>query len=246
MSFALGADNQATIKAFYTNLRSPGHHIATEILQMAKQVHKRRSKAKYKLTIRWTAGHEGIEGNEAADREAKLAAEGRSSAKSHLPAYLRKPLLINLAAIKRAYHDTLKARWAKEWKGSPRGRCTTCINDSMPLKRFLGTISQSKLSCEAASRIAQLRLAHAPVNQYLKCIGRVDSARCPACGAEEETIKHLLLTCPAYAHKRWALDKQAKKQHKQLTMVTLLGEQSMAILLANYIDAMHRFKDKDE
>ena len=245
-SFALGVDNQAAIKAFHTNLRSPGHHIATEILRMAKQVRKRRSKVKYKLTIRWTAGHEGIEGNEAADREAKLAAEGQSSAKSHLPAYLRKPLLTNPAAVKRAYHDALKARWAEEWKGSPRGRRTIRIDHSTPSKGFLGTISQSELSRKAASRIVQLRLAHAPVNQYLKRIGRVDSARCPACGAEEETIEHLLLACPAYAHERWALDKQAKKQRKQLTMATALGERSMAIPLANYIDATHRFKDKDE
>jgi hypothetical protein len=85
-----------------------------------------------------------------------------------------------------------------------------------------------------------------PVNQYLKCISSVDSARCPACGANEETTKHFLLLCPVYAYERWALNKQAKKQHKWLTIETLLGEPSMAIPLANYIEATHRFGNISE
>ena len=83
---------------------------------------------------------------------------------------------------------------------------------------------------------------HAPVNQYLKRIGKVDSAQCPACGAEEETIEHLLLRCPSYEHERWALARQARKQRKYMTMETLLGTPEMVIHLANYIDATNRFK----
>jgi hypothetical protein len=74
----------------------------------AGQIQKRKKKTKYALIIRWTAGHEGIEGNEAADVEAKKAAEGQSSEKHLLPTYLRKLLLINPTAIKRTYHDLLK------------------------------------------------------------------------------------------------------------------------------------------
>ena len=43
---------------------------------------------------------------------------------------------------------------------------------------------QKELSRAAASHIAQLRLTHAPVNHCLNCIGKVDGARCPACGDE--------------------------------------------------------------
>ena len=75
-TFALGSDNQAAIKAFQSNLRSSGHHLAREALRIAHQILHRKRKTKYALTIRWTAGHEGIEGNEAVDREAKKAAEG--------------------------------------------------------------------------------------------------------------------------------------------------------------------------
>jgi hypothetical protein len=55
--FAIGVDNQVTIKALSSPVRSPGHHIAREIIRLANQVQKRRSKRKYSLTIRWTVGH---------------------------------------------------------------------------------------------------------------------------------------------------------------------------------------------
>jgi hypothetical protein len=205
-------------------------------------VQKRRNKAKYSLTIRWTAGHEGIEGNKKADREVKKAAEGASSDRKLLPVYLRKPLPMNPAAVKRAHHDMLKRRWAEKWRRLPRGRRAGQIEESTPSKKFITSISQSELSCKAASQIAQLRIGHAPLNQYLKRISRVDSDRCPACGADMETTEHYLLLCPVYAYERWALGMQARKQGNLLTLKTILGEQGMAILLANYIDMMHRFK----
>ncbi|KAH9957196.1 hypothetical protein BC827DRAFT_1092493, partial [Russula dissimulans] len=73
-------------------------------------------------------GHEGILGNELADEEAKRAALGHSSDKPSLPRYLRKPLLINPAAVKRAHHDKLKSRWSSVWKTSERGRKIAAID----------------------------------------------------------------------------------------------------------------------
>lgn len=242
----LGVDNQAAIKAFKSNLRSPGHHLAREALRIAGQIQKSKKKTKYALTIRWTAGHEGIEGNEAADAEAKKAAEGHSSEKHLLPAYLRKPLLINPAAIKRTYHDSLKNSWTENWRQSPRGRKMRRTDKSTPSARFINAISSSKINRETASRIAQLKLKHIPLNTYLKRIGRAASTRCPACGAEEETIDHFLLDCPNYAHERWALNKQAVKIGKQLTMDTIIGEQEMLEALARYIEATHRFAQNGE
>jgi hypothetical protein len=136
------------------------------------------------------------------DREAKRAAEGYSSEKHLLPPLARKPLLINPTAIKRAHHDTLKAHWKMGWKTSDRGKRDAHFNKAMPSKKFLKTISQSKLSHEDTSCLSQLRIAHAPVNQYLNRIGRVSSARCPACGNKSETVEHLLLRCPNYAYER--------------------------------------------
>jgi ribonuclease HI len=239
---AIGCDNQAALKAFQSDLQSPGHHIVREIILMANKELKKKGRRKLKLIMRWTAGHKGIEGNKLADREAKRAAEGFSSDKHLLPLYVRKPLPTNPAATKRAHHEALKALWKTWWKASERGRRDALLDKATPSKKFLKIISQSELSHEDSSRITQLRLTHAPVNQYLNRIDRANSARCPACGDESETVEHFLLWCPNYAHERWELDQQAKKWRKRLTLGTLLGCPKMAIPLAKFIKSTGRFQ----
>ncbi len=51
-------------------------------------------------------------------------------------------------------------------------------------------------------------------------------------------MKHFLLLCPAYTHKRWALKKSIKGKP---TLKTLLGDHTAALLLNNFIKATHRF-----
>ena len=220
----VGMDNQAAIKAFDSEFRNPGHHLAREALRAATHLKKKSKKSEHKLTIRWTAGHEGLEGNELADREAKEAAKGKASDTKQLPPYLRKPLLINPAALKAAHNAKLKKEWQEDWKKSERGQAAALIDETTPSSRFLKLISNPKLSREAASKISQLRLKHFPLNGYLKRIRRVDSARCPACGEDTESIEHFLLRCPSYAHERWTLAHHARKKHKPLTIKTLVGD----------------------
>ena len=117
-----------------------------------------------------------------------------------------------------------------------------CIDGTTPSKKFLKTVSQTKFSHVNTSRIAQLRLGHAPINKYLKCMRQVDSTRCPACGDDEETLEHFLLHCPSYAHKIWALAQWASKLLKALMIETLLGEPEMARTLAKYIRATNQFR----
>jgi ribonuclease HI len=241
---AIGVDNQAAISAFDSDLRKPGHHLAREIMRITNRTRKKRRKGKYTLTIRWTAGHVGIEGNEKADAEAKKAAEGLSSDTKTIPPYLRKPLLINPAAIRKAHNDKMKSEWKTDWRQTERGQKVLKIDKTTPSKNFLKTISNAKLSREAASKLSQLRLTHIPLNSYLYRFKRTDSARCPACGADKEDIDHFLLRCPKYAHERWALAKHTNKKRKTLSLKTLLGDPDMANPLANYIDATQRFKQE--
>jgi len=241
-SSVIAIDNQAALRAFNSELRKPGHHLAQEILSLATRIQKRRSNDKYSLTLRWTAGHISIAGNEKADSKAKNAAASLSSDKELLPPYLRKPLLINPSAVKRKLIDKLKKDWKKEWHESARGMNVLKIDSTTPSDRFIKTISNEKLSREASSRIAQLRLRHVPLNSYLYKFKRTDKDNCPACSTKNETIVHFLLHCTHYAFERWALAQQAKKRHKNMTIKTLLGDPEMAIPLANYIDGTSQFK----
>ena len=145
-TFTLGVDNQAAISAFHSNLRNLAHHLAREILKVANRVQKQRQRGNYKLTIHWTAGYEGIQGNENTDQEAKRAAGGKTSDKQTLPSYLRKPLLTNPVAVKSDFHEDWKKKWKDKWTASVRGQRALRIDGSTPSKKFLRTISQAKLS----------------------------------------------------------------------------------------------------
>jgi hypothetical protein len=182
------------------------------------------------------AGHCGIPGNEKVDREAKLAVSGTTSDAKTLPLYLRKPLLTNPTAAKRVLNDDLLSKWKTEWPQTTWGKKMKKIDKTMPSAKFLMTISKDKLSRETASRIAQLRMGHILLNSYLHKFKRVDKTNCPACGEDYETPSHFLLSCPVYAFKRWALERQVKKK-KSLTLETLLGDLDLALPLANYINS---------
>jgi ribonuclease HI len=116
----INIDNQAALKVVSSNLTKPGQHIVAKTLQMVKQLKKQRGNSRFGLTFRWSAGHIGIAGNEDADREAKTAAEGESSDKQDLPAYLHKPLGHSLSAIRQKQYENLKQKWTENWTTSPR------------------------------------------------------------------------------------------------------------------------------
>ena len=241
---SIAIDNQAALRAFDSELRKPGHHLARKILDLVHQIRNRRSKCKYVLMLRWTAGHIGISGNEKADREAKRAVSGLSSPNELLPPYLRKPLLINPSAVTRKFNVELKKKWSREWHKSKRGKKTHIIDASTPSAKFLKTISNPKLSREGVSRIVQLQLQHIPLNSYLHRFCRTDKANCPACSHEKEMTAHFLLHCVKYDHERWAVSQQVKKSRKKMSLETLLGDPEMAVPIANYVHSTGRFRDK--
>jgi hypothetical protein len=236
-------DNQAALQAFNAEMKRPGHHLAREALKNAFQLQKRKKKTKYKLTLRWTAGHAGISGNEKADREAKKAASGATSPAKQLPCYLRKPLPVNPSAVTRKHNNELKKKWKDEWRASRRGVQLARIDSTTPSDKFLKTLSNDKLKRAAASLIAQLHLQHIPLNSYLYRFKCVDRPSCPACGENDETIAHFLLTCPNYGHERWALARQVRKKQKFMTVEALLGEPDLILPLASYIISTGRFRN---
>jgi len=96
---SLGADNQAAINLLQDELSVPEHYLVKDILQTAQQIRKQRDDKNYKLTIRWTAEHIGIDGNKLVDAEAKKAAKGQSSNPSSLLCILHQKLKISATAL---------------------------------------------------------------------------------------------------------------------------------------------------
>jgi hypothetical protein len=222
-------------------LNKSGQHIAAEVLKSAKQLNKNRGNSRFKLTFRWSAGHVGIKGNEAADKEAKEAADGVSSNSKDLPPYLRKQIKYSLSAIRQAHNEEHKKRWKLAWSKSPRYKCLRFKDTLTPsLQKFLAYISNQEISRKNASRVFQLRVGHSPLNQYLHRFKRVDNSRCPACGHPKETVEHFLLHCPSYDHERWPIRNTLGGNLPKLAR--LLTSKKLLQPLANFIEATGRFE----
>jgi ribonuclease HI len=238
----LGVDNQAAIQALNSELTNPGQYIAAECLKLVDQINQSKRSRKFKLTVRWMAGHSGIKGNEKADKEAKRAAEGHVSDKADLPPFLRKPLKVSTSATKQRYNEKTVKLWKEEWHTSDRFKRFKAPDISTPSSsKFLKLISKCRISRPMASLIYQLRVGHAPLNGYLHRFKKVDSPRCPACGEERETAEHFIKRCPSYAHERWALTRHYR--FSDPTMEDILSNPETIVPLVNYIEATGRFKD---
>ncbi|KAH7919728.1 hypothetical protein BV22DRAFT_1099089, partial [Leucogyrophana mollusca] len=53
--------------------------------------------------------------------------------------------------------------------------------------------------------LVQLRTGHAPLNKHLHRINRSPTPLCPECQLADETVHHLILTCPGHTRARYTL-----------------------------------------
>lgn len=114
----LATDNQATLRAYDARKATPGSYLVEDARKMVKEIEDKWPRAGLKLQR--VPGHEGIEGNEKADTEAKRAAEG--SHRNRRNEHYR--LVRGIPDSKPATRQTLKAKsrreYAKEFQKSPR------------------------------------------------------------------------------------------------------------------------------
>ena len=174
-----------------------------------------------------------------------MAANGDTTQNEALPKCIRKKIKQSTSAVKQKHNKAINSIWKEEWNESPRFkrfRATDLISPSS--KKYMTLISDHRISRHMASIIFQLRVSHAPLNKYLFRIGKVDSAHCPACGTDEETVEHFMLRCPKYAHERWALFRHIRDNVPQLEEV--LSNPKAIILTTNYIQATERFAAKTQ
>ena len=155
------------------------------------------------IALTWVAGHMGSEGNEAADEQAKLAAEFGSSSNDLLPPFLRRKLPDSLSAVKQQIDSDTKKETKSWWKRSKRYGKIRSIDPSLPSSKYIQ--ATSGLNRRQTSILTQLRTGHIPLNGHLFCINRIEVPQCPHCPIAIEDVAHFLFNCNKYMIQRHRL-----------------------------------------
>jgi hypothetical protein len=146
------------------------------------------SKVGIDVRFRWSPGHEGVVGNE----EANDAARKASSQEGKPTAQARERVREVAGVIRLINRDRSKNPTLFDTTRLP-GQYTWKMDQALPGKHTLRLYRS--LSSDQAAILIQARTGHCRLNQYLSRIGVVDEAKC-SCGNDEETIRHLILSCP--------------------------------------------------
>ena len=193
------ADNQAAIQASEHPTVKSGHYLCLYFRNILRKVLSGNNTTRKDITVQWITGHRDVEGNKAADAEAKWAAldKNATSPSPDLPKCLHTKLPIGTSAVKQKYREKLMALWKCQWTKSTCFNHLSCIDPSAPSKNFMCAIGY--LPKTQAGTMYQLHLGHITLNKHLHCINRCNTPLCLQCEVDVlETIHHLLFKCTRY------------------------------------------------
>lgn len=220
------ADNQAALIAPTITKPGPGNHIVEATLDEIEGI--RRKNKKMNITFSWCPGHEDVERNEEADELAKAAAAGDTTHPKEIPIGIRNGIKVNASAIKRAYKEETKKRTRRAWKESPYANRIKDIDQRLIGHQTDAYMKGIKgLQRRKVSILTQLRTGHAPLNKFLRKIGKSETETCPACNNAPETVKHFLIDCPTWEEYRKPLERinsRKCKEVRHLQSLTCLWE----------------------
>ena len=100
--------------------------------------------------------------------------------------------LKSLDIIKKKLREDTITKWQQRWDSSSKRRHThTCLDN----------IRNRLESCRTFNRdTTRILSGHARTNEYMNKIGKRDNKNCEWCGAETQTIDHLLFHCEERRH----------------------------------------------
>lgn len=230
------ADNQAALQGLTANETGSGKYMLDAIHDEIKEATKKNGRDKIRL--RWIPGHQGVEGNEAVDVEAKKAAGGKSSPKKDLPKMLKKNLPVSKSAVKQKFKGELKKASLEKWEKYAEGKFIAKTAPDLPSKKHCEKLGE--LSRKGACIWTQLKTGHIGLNKHLHRIKVVQSPKCPSCKTYDESVEHYLLHCDAYRQERIEMKRKIRGRTKDLGR--LLGNHRNAEAVIDYVTKTGRLK----
>jgi len=191
------------------------------------------------MKLQWVPGHEGIEGNEKADTEAKRAAEGPHKNRRNEHYHLIRGIPDSKSATKQTLKAKVRREHEKEFRKSPRYDKAVKYDNKAPSPNFRKM--SAKLTRRQASALIQLRTGHVPLQAYLHRFKLSDTPECLTCGDEPETVTHYLMHCRTHERQRRRLRRALGRD--QSLGLEILGDERRMRALMEFINDTGRFEE---
>jgi hypothetical protein len=202
-----------------------------------------------RIDFHWIPAHQGIKGNEAADKAAKEAMgwrriRGGNGRSRVIDTGITASLPARLECLRAASHQTIRKsiqqEWENIWRNESKGRDLFSISprpSSGVLKLHQG------LAKPLSSIIVHMRTGRIGLRHYLYSRGvpEIEDDRCE-CGMASQTVAHVLLNCRRHEQLRsqlWTeVDERGRKRRIRTTNLgEILNTPELAIKAAKLIKA---------
>lgn len=139
---------------------------------------------KLKVSLAWIPGHLGIQGNETADRLAKMAAvQGNSNSKS-----------VYVQDLVPCSRSSLFQNWNELWSNPTKGKLYKLFQPIIPSRPWFSKIIVNK---KLTSIISRMRFGHCCCPMHLAKLKILDTSICE-CGLGDGDVDHILFICSKY------------------------------------------------
>jgi ribonuclease HI len=184
-------DCQAAITSIQKPHQQSGQYAIQAILQAASQLRDRG----VKIRLYWVPAHQGVEGNELANKYARLATRKQWG---FTPNPRVKQVRLRSTALRMGREAILRDTAPTQSLGKQLKEIDKALPQNHMVKVY-NTWSQ-----EDTRTLVQLRTGHLGLNVYLKRVGKAERSTC-ACGLGEESVFHFLFQCPTWVEQRQSL-----------------------------------------
>ncbi len=165
-----------------------------ELLYEILFTNSRISKQGKNLTYMWVPAHVGIQGNEKVDRRAKEATK-----KEHVDIKIK----LSITEGKSLVWKRIRQKCQQQWDNEIKGRHLYMIQNMIGIESKKGNKKEQVI-------INRLRIGHCKLNKTLHVMGKHPTGLCDEC-QEEETIKHILISCKKYIQERQEFKNQLRE-----------------------------------
>ena len=227
--YTIFSDSKAALQAIANPKQRSAQHIVQRIIKEAERLNK---SVGLEIHLAWIPGHEGIQGNELADEEAKTAVE---RPREHHFAPL-------LSAYRHRVRELIHKQWQEEWTSSTKGGHLRILDPKLPGKHACKMYY--KRSRPEANLLAQIRTGHSWLKSYRKRFRNVRDDECE-CGARE-TLAHVLIDCPRLGGLRQRLRKKVGPRLSSLSSMISddIAEGELGAIL-EFAEKSGRFCNRD-